>query len=173
MRQDFFEFENEAKLFFVGNNQPGLTHVDEAMKRRFQVLEFSFVPKRVDKSLSERIEPEYPAILRWLIDGCLAWQRDGLSRPEAVMRATNEYFDEQDHVQEWIETRCELGEGYVASNEAIRRDYADFRGSKSLLPAAAPLRDLQKKGFKKIRCTHGLRARGILGLRLNNSVFDD
>ncbi|MHA6332657.1 phage/plasmid primase, P4 family [Qipengyuania sp. CAU 1752] len=173
MRQDFFEFENEAKLFFVGNNQPGLTHVDEAMKRRFQVLEFSFVPDQVDKSLSERIEPEYPAILRWLIDGCLAWQCDGLSRPDAMILATNEYFDEQDHVQEWLETRCELGEGYVASNEAIRRDYADFRGSKTLLPAAAPLRDLQKKGFKKIRYTHGLRARGILGLRLNNTVFDD
>ena len=33
---------------------------------------------------------EYPAILRWMIDGCLDWQKSGLVRPPVVIEATAE-----------------------------------------------------------------------------------
>ena len=39
---------------------------------------------------------EAPAILRWMIDGCLDWQENGIIRPTAVTEATSAYFNAQD-----------------------------------------------------------------------------
>jgi len=39
----------------------------------------------------------YPAILRWMIEGCLNWRENGLLQPESVKETTAPYFDEQDH----------------------------------------------------------------------------
>jgi putative DNA primase/helicase len=41
MRQDFFEFTPQFKLLIVGNHKPGLDTVDEAMRRRFNLLPFT------------------------------------------------------------------------------------------------------------------------------------
>ena len=38
MRQDLFTFMPTHKLFIVGNNQPNLTKVDDAARRRFQMI---------------------------------------------------------------------------------------------------------------------------------------
>jgi putative DNA primase/helicase len=44
----------------------------------------------------QNLEPEHPAILRWFIDGCLDWQRNGFIQWPAVDAATEEYFAEED-----------------------------------------------------------------------------
>ena len=35
MRQDFFTYTPQFKLFIAGNHKPGLRNVDEAIRRRF------------------------------------------------------------------------------------------------------------------------------------------
>ena len=37
-----------------------------------------------------------PGILRWMIDGCLDWQTNGLRRPDSVVEATAVYLDDQE-----------------------------------------------------------------------------
>ena len=44
-----------------------------------------------------------PLILRWMIDGCLDWQKNGLVRPPVVTASTADYFSEQDTLAQWIE----------------------------------------------------------------------
>lgn len=41
------------------------------------------------------VEKSGAAILSWMVAGCLAWQRDGLAVPKAVMDATVDYWEEQ------------------------------------------------------------------------------
>ena len=41
MRQDFFEYVPQFKLIIAGNHKPGLRSVDEAMRRRFNLLPFT------------------------------------------------------------------------------------------------------------------------------------
>jgi putative DNA primase/helicase len=41
MRQDFFEFTPQFKLFIAGNHRPGLRSVDEAIRRRFHLVPFA------------------------------------------------------------------------------------------------------------------------------------
>jgi putative DNA primase/helicase len=106
MRQDNFTFTTRFKLVIVGNHKPVLTNVDDAAKRRFNMIPFTCKPPRPDHQLEEKLKAEWPGILRWMIEGCLDWQKDGLVRPAIVAEATAEYFDDQDTFGQWIEEHC-------------------------------------------------------------------
>jgi putative DNA primase/helicase len=43
-----------------------------------------------------------------MIAGCVAWQREGLAMPAAVLHATNEYMDEEsdDVLTMWLADYC-------------------------------------------------------------------
>jgi putative DNA primase/helicase len=81
MRQDYFDYEPRFKLLIAGNHKPRLGGVDEAMRRRLLLVPFVVqIPSAErDPHLARKLELEWPAILRWCIDGCLEWQRIGLS----------------------------------------------------------------------------------------------
>ncbi len=106
MRQDFFTFTPQFKLTVVGNYQPVLHNVDDAMKRRFNIVPFVHKPEKPDRQLETKLRAELPGILRWMINGCLAWQEEGLKQPESVATATAEYFDDQDLLGQWLEDCC-------------------------------------------------------------------
>ena len=86
------------KLFIVGNHKPRLDNVDEAMRRRLLLVPFTvqIPPEERDPDLPTKLKVEWPAILRWMLDGCLGWQRTGLAAPKMVTDATDEYFNDQD-----------------------------------------------------------------------------
>ena len=60
-----------------------------------------------DKSLVEKLLAEADGVLAWAIEGCLAWQRDGLNPPQVVIDATEEYFKDQDKLPDFF-AECEL-----------------------------------------------------------------
>ena len=103
MRQDFFEFRPQFKLLIMGNHKPSLRGVDEAIRRRLHLVPFTVTipPERRDLQLEEKLVAEWPAILRWAIDGCLAWQRGGLKPPKAVLAATEGYLAGEDTFELW------------------------------------------------------------------------
>jgi putative DNA primase/helicase len=105
MRQDFFDFDPTFKLFIAGNHKPRLHTVDEAMRRRLLLVPFTVqIPlAERDPDLLQKLEPERPAILRWCINGCLEWQRIGLTPPAIVQDATAAYFADQDTLQQWLD----------------------------------------------------------------------
>jgi putative DNA primase/helicase len=95
MRQDFFKFMPQFKLLLIGNHKPTLRNVDDAARRRFHIVPLVYKPPIVDKDLEEKkLKPEWPGIFRWMIDGCLEWQRSGLMPPPIVIDTTQEYFAE-------------------------------------------------------------------------------
>lgn len=108
MRENYFTFTPKFKLLLVGNHKPGLRSVDEAISRRFRLLPFEQRPEEVNQALEAELEAEWPAILRWAIDGCLDWQADGMAAPEAVLRSTAEYLSDQDTIGRWLESQCEV-----------------------------------------------------------------
>lgn len=107
MRQDNFTFLPQFKLLIAGNHKPSLRTVDEANRRRFRLLPFTVTPANKDTELEEKLKVEWPAILRWMVEGCLQWQAEGLSPPEQVSAATAQYFADQDSLSQWLDERCE------------------------------------------------------------------
>ena len=106
--RDTFEFLPQFKITFVGNNQPRLTNVDDAMRRRVILVPFTQKPAVADITLKDRLVPEYPGILRWMIEGeSRRRAMGGLSAliPRAATEATAEYLDRQDTLKVWGEER--------------------------------------------------------------------
>lgn len=109
MKRDFFEFTPQFKLTVFGNHKPRLNNVDDAARRRFNVVPFVHKPPVPDPHLEEALRAEWPGILRWMIEGCREWQMLGLVKPEAVKAATAQYFQTQDIPGAWVRERCILG----------------------------------------------------------------
>ncbi len=107
MRQDFFEFDPQFKLILIGNHKPELMNVGEAIRRRLHLIPFTVRPAQPDPDLIEKLRGEGPAILGWMVEGCLAWQQDGLAAPEAVRAATDEYLSDEDALGRWLFEECQ------------------------------------------------------------------
>jgi putative DNA primase/helicase len=162
MRQDFFDFTPKFKLFICGNHKPRLNSVDEAIRRRMLLVPFTVqipVAER-DKDLPEKLKAEWSAILRWCIDGCLEWQRDGLNPPAIVRDATDAYFSEQDTLQQWLDEYTEDGGdfAFTRSSElfASWKAWCEPRNMKAG-SANAFSTALSDKGFHRTRDGAGQR----------------
>lgn len=107
MRRDFFTYQPTFQLLIVGNHKPQLRNIIDAMRRRLAMIPFVHAPSKPDHALGDKLRVEWPGILRWMIDGCLMWQAEGLTRPEIVIETTKEYFSEQDLLGQWIEEMLE------------------------------------------------------------------
>jgi putative DNA primase/helicase len=105
MRGDFFDFDPQFKLMIAGNHKPVLRTVDEAIRRRLLLVPFTVqIPEHErDPDLTQKLEPEWPAILRWMTDGCLEWRRIGLQVPQIVRDTTDSYLADEDTLQHWID----------------------------------------------------------------------
>jgi putative DNA primase/helicase len=108
MRQDFFTYLPQFKLVIAGNHKPAIRNIDEAMRRRLHLIPFTITvpPEKRDKQLQAKLLVERNAIFEWGVQGCLAWQREGLVAPESVVSATKEYFESEDALGRWLEERC-------------------------------------------------------------------
>ncbi len=162
MRQDFFEFFPQFKLFVAGNHKPAIRNIDEAMKRRLHLIPFTITvpPEKRDKHLQQKLLAERDGILAWALEGCLAWQRLGrLDPPQQVLDATDEYFEGEDALGRWIEERC------VRQPNAKSLTAEIFTDWKQWAEAAGEFVGSQKR-FADLLLTRGLEKwRNGVGLR--------
>ena len=128
MRQDDFTYFPQFKLNIIGNHKPQLQNVDAAARRRFNIIPFDNKPVVVDRELESKLMGEAPAILRWLIDGCLDWQRNGLVRPQRVVEATENYFADQDSFSRWLDECCDCEPGNTHKTATAGELYQSWKG---------------------------------------------
>lgn len=152
MRQDFFSFQPQFKLVVTGNHKPVLNNVDDAARRRFNIVPFVHKPVTPDRELESKLKAEYPAILRWAIEGCLNWQKNGLVRPASVVSETNAYFSDQDLIGQWLEDECDLEPG----NEWKWESVANLFASWSTYTTKAGEKPCSKKVFSENLIRRGL-----------------
>jgi putative DNA primase/helicase len=167
MRQDFFEFIPQFKLIVVGNHKPTLTNVDDAIKRRINIIPFIRKPASPDRQLEQKLKAEWPMILRWMINGCLDWQKNGLVRPDSVIATTQAYFEDQDLLGQW------LNDNYDAEPDNSHKwdTVAALFASWSAYATAAGETPGSKKAFNEAMQSRGFYpARGSKGVRLFKGV---
>ncbi|WP_428665043.1 phage/plasmid primase, P4 family [Reyranella sp.] len=170
MRQDFFEFTPQFKLVIAGNHKPALRSVDEAIRRRFNLIPFSVtIPaEERDPNLRDKLKAEWPGILRWMVEGCLAWQQHGLAAPAAVRDATSAYLESEDALAVWVDERCVRDtNAWTTSAELFSswKTWADGTGE-FVGSAKRFAQNLETRGFQPVRKMGG---RGFQGLALDRS----
>ncbi|WFU37327.1 phage/plasmid primase, P4 family [Bradyrhizobium sp. CB82] len=168
MRQDFFEYVPQFKLVIAGNHKPGLRSVDEAIRRRMNMIPFTvkIPPSERDAALPEKLKAEWGGILQWMVEGCLAWQRDGLQPPAAVRAATEEYLSGEDAMATWLDERCERTADGRTPREELFMSWSrwadtarEYIGTKKQFCDA-----MRAKEFEEYRTNEGVR--GFRGVRL-------
>jgi putative DNA primase/helicase len=166
MRQDYFDFDPTHKLMITGNHKPGLASVNEAIRRRLLLTSFKTVIADPDPDFAAKLVPEHPAILRWMVDGCLEWQRDGLGVPDSIRQASDQYFANQDSLEQWLSDCVDANDtmGFTTTRVLYTswKMWSEARGM-----SAGTERDfsasLEEKGFEWERRKYG---RGFRGLTL-------
>ena len=178
MRQDFFTFTPAFKLVIAGNHKPRVGRVDEAIRRRFNLVPFNVTipPAQRDLLLPEKLRAEWPGILQWAIDGCLIWQQfDGLEPPAAVRDATEEYLASQDLIAQWRDECCVSGAGLSAPRTALFASWKSWAEAAGEPPGKmAEFYEVLGRDFQPARETRdggpvgkGTRLFLCLGLRQN------
>jgi putative DNA primase/helicase len=167
MRQDFFTYIPQFKLIIAGNHKPGLRSVDEAIRRRLNLVPFTVTipPESRDPDFPEKLKAELPGIMAWMIDGCLAWQQQGLNAPKAVTEATDAYLEAEDGVSAWLEECCERNPQSFATHTDLFGSWSEWatKNGEYVGTAKKLASALESKGFQPRRTK---AARGVLGLRI-------
>ena len=167
MRGDFFDFRPTHKLLISGNTKPSVHNVDEGIRRRFLLVPFmvQIPPAERDPKLAEKLKAEWPAILRWALDGCIEWRRVGLVVPTIVREATDDYLAAQDTLGEWIDDCLVRDVQAFTSSRALFASWkiwAEVRNTRAGTEKAF-VEELVGKGFEQRRTKY---ARGFNGLSL-------
>jgi putative DNA primase/helicase len=125
---EFFQFDPTFKIFLSVNHKPVIKGADHGIWRRIRLIPFNvtFPPEKRDANLSTKLEAELPGILRWAVEGCLLWQKEGLEPPRAVKDATKDYRAEMDIVGEFIAECCEVDGGAKTPFKDLSKKYDDW-----------------------------------------------
>jgi putative DNA primase/helicase len=118
-----------AKPILHTNEMPKMSAEDDAIWRR--ALYWPFDHHLVNPDLTIKptlldLEESGPAILAWLVEGCLAWQRDGagkagLGRSTMVERAKTKLRASMDEWSEWVEEHLVFERGAFAASADLMK----------------------------------------------------
>ena len=176
LHQEWFDFEPTHKVFFGTNHKPVIRGTDYAIWRRIRLVPFEItIPEAErDKSLPEKLKVEAAGILAWAVQGCLAWQQQGLGAPEEVKEATDNYREEMDVLGEFLKDRCRLSHDARVSSKALLEAYTAWCEENGQEPVGqrAFVSALKEKGFKRCRIGHR-GVNGWIGLSLTEMLSAD
>ena len=170
MRENFFTFQPAFKLTVIGNHKPTLQSVDDAIRRRLNIIPFERKPATPDLQLKDKLKAEWPGILRWMIDGCLDWQKNGLMRPKSVSEATESYFENQDSLSQWLAEQCDAEPGNQYKYESVGRlfsSWSDFASRAGEQPGSVKSfgDEMVNRGFTRRETGHA-KTRCLVGVTL-------
>lgn len=131
--RETFQFTPTAHFMLAVNHKPVISDDSTGFWRRLLLLPFlrSFTGSACDPHLEERLRHEGPGILQWAIEGCLAWQREGLNPPAKVRQETDAYRDESDPLADFLIEAMDFDLTARASASAVQDAYTkwcDLRG---------------------------------------------
>jgi P4 family phage/plasmid primase-like protien len=107
MYENFWEFKPTHKLILITNHEPTVEGTDEAIWGRVRKIPFKecFLG-REEFDLRKKLLFEAAGILRWMVDGCKLWFKEGFGPlPSAVTVATASYRSEQNTMLRFFEER--------------------------------------------------------------------
>lgn len=97
MREDPWEFDPTHSLWLQTNHLPEIAGRDRGIWSRIRVVKWvSTFEGKEERGLDDKLTAEAQGILAWLVQGCLEWQKHGLTEPEAVIRETLAYREAED-----------------------------------------------------------------------------
>jgi len=144
------------------NDVPHLGHGDDAVKSRLRIIPGGkTIPQhKRDRDLPRKLRAEYPAILRWMIDGCVSWHREGLGEPAAVAARGEVYFKSEDPLAGWLAECTRFDSSAWHKTDDLYSSYCEYADDTGLVR-------MHREGFAMrlatVRQVNRLKRRGDRG----------
>lgn len=166
--REYFTFTMQGKIWLAFNHRPVVRDDSDAFWRRVRLIPLprQFKGAEADKQLLYKLKEEAPGILVWAVQGCLAWQQDGLGEPpKAVQEATDAYREESDPLSEFIKERCRVHPDAQTTTAALWQAYTGWCNEYGCNPLDRKgfASRLKVRGFTQSKIGHA-RTRGWKGL---------
>jgi putative DNA primase/helicase len=128
-------FKPSHTLLMITNFKPAVSPDDEALWQRIHLIKFkiSFIdnPKgenqrRRNPNIAKELKEEAAGIMSWLVSGYIEWKEKGLSPPDSVLIATEEYKQAEDSIKQFIKELCFVGDDKIARASELYESYTAF-----------------------------------------------
>lgn len=162
------EFLPQFKMLLLCNHLPHVPSDDGGTWRRIRVVEFTskFVdePKGenefpIDMNLSAKLESWKECFMSLLIEYYKSYSTEGMYEPEAVLKCTTDYKNQNDHIASFV---AEMFERHPDSSGVTVSDiFAEFRawvksnGINARIPIKTEMEKIMSKHFGVQAHTHG------------------
>lgn len=176
LHKEFMTFRPSWKIWLATNHRPEIRGDDVGIWSRPKLIPFTVsFEGREDRGLKQRLlDPvQLAGVLRWAVEGCVEYLRDGLSYPDEIIEATAAYRVESDAIARWVEERCVTGDGFQAKSRSLYVNFCKWAtetGEDSMTETAFGRRLTFR--FDKHRNEYGAYYAGI-GLKPSHSDFGD
>lgn len=175
MREDFWTFRPSHTMWVMGNHKPIVRGTDGGIWRRIRGIEWpvSMAEEQQDAELPAKLAKEWPGILNWAVEGCLAWQRAPLKTPDSVSVWTDEYRRESDTMGSWLRSWCVISPRESVPRAVLRKHYEEWCESEGHKPqgARALAARLKESGIQERTIRHlGRVVNGWVGMRLRSEM---
>jgi putative DNA primase/helicase len=125
------QFTPICKILLAANDAPQFNGCDQAVVNRCHRIPFNhkITKAQRDPTINDRLQHDAEcgqAVLAWMVEGCLAWQREGLAQPAVVQESTEAYRLENDPVAMFLREACELDEEARLPRGQLRDAFDDW-----------------------------------------------
>jgi P4 family phage/plasmid primase-like protien len=151
-----FNFRPQYKLWLCGNHEPEISDTTNSIWNRLKKIPFIVrinAEERVKDYDTKLVAEHGPAILAWLVKGCLEWQCVGLGESPEVQAATQAYRDNQDPLHDFLKDNFLIT---ASETEEVAKTYTTFsewstaNGDKYFLGKRKFNERMSEKGFVKV-----------------------
>jgi len=152
------------KLILISNEKPHIEGTDEGIWSRVRMVPFTvFIPdaERIADYFEEKLKPEGSGILNWALEGLRQYSTRRLAAPEEVLAATQEYREEENVVQQFLDAKCTVarsappssdGDARWVSPERLQEAFREFCISQGTAFRGVKLKDrLEQLGYHQLR----------------------
>lgn len=128
LHKEFFNLRNQSHFWAGVNHLPAVQDATDGYWRRVRIIEFNkkISEEQMDKALPEKLWAERAGILRWLLAGCMEWQRIGLATPQHVKDRVKMYRDDNDRTAQFLEHRTFVAAGAEVGMSCLYEEFEKY-----------------------------------------------
>ena len=185
LQQTAFEFKPEFKIWMLANHLPFARDGSHGFWRRIKIVPFArqFTTEEIDTTLPYQLEAEAKGVLRWLVEGAVAWHRrvsktqgkTGLGPCAAIDASVDQYRYDNDHASRFIEEclTVEDGAGRVGARDLynIFSRWSHENGFDDLVSENIFSRRMEERGLKKKRTKAGVEYEDVAVTSSTSTTF--
>ena len=175
LRQEYFDFHPECKIWLASNHKPTVREFSSSFWGRIRMIPFKLTIPEEERipHYEETLLEEKEGIFNWILEGYKRWKEKKLITPDEIKEATAEYKSSMDVVAEFIEQCCMESHQVKIATRDLYKAYKYWCEESGENPVNKKSfgRRLSERDYKSIRIGDK-NERGWLGIALKDGDAD-